>query len=111
MKNISLFILSILACSIESSAFQKPDSACLSGAINSLNDGDTVVLYVNKYGDFYADKGLNATYITTIKNGGYKFSISSKFPVYFSLVFSKRDLNLNLNSYFIETGDNISINR
>jgi thiol-disulfide isomerase/thioredoxin len=110
MKNIFLCMLIMMACDTYSRGLNNSDSTILIGNAPFLNEGDTVTLIVNKYGNFI-DKELLATYTTTIKNGTYKFSVKLFVPAYFSLQLSKKNIKLNILHYLIEPGDSILIAR
>ena len=108
MKRAILFMVIILPCL----AYTQPLKKCatvITGTADYLREGDTVKLEIIKYGDFSAVKEFNETFTSIVKNSRCQFSISFCMPVYINLLFSQQDRKLNIYSYLIEPGSEISV--
>lgn len=103
---------------ITASSFALAQQARISGKVNSLADGDTVLLTTNDVGDPFLSN--NISYKATITKKAFSFKIpTGKTPMHLSISYIARNnddrhatnkLNrLALDNYYLETGDNIFI--
>ena len=97
----------LLLCTLDSLAFQKTDSTIILGRLGFPREGDSVTLRVAKFYGFNGHKDLYKTYITSIRNTQFRFSIALDAPAYFTVVISNLDRKVNIDHYLIEPADSI----